>query len=444
VFGYYLTLALRSLQRTPALTALMVLAIGVGIGISMTALAIFRTAAGDPIPAKSAQLFAPQMEICRANCTQGGFLTDDGIPVHLTYRDVRALMRLNATGKQAAMYSTAMTLTPPNPQLYSLQLEARATGADFFSMFEVPFQYGAPWGRREDAAHAAVVVISRALNDRLFGGTNSVGRTLRLNTEEYRIVAVIDTWQPVPRFYDLSPSQFSGGDALFIPFTHAVDLQLPPNSGLGCSKRGPLTLSLSLLQFSLASECAWSQLWVELPTAAAVRRYRQLLTAYAAEQHTAGRFRWTPRVRLRDVRQLLRALNVVPAEVRVAVIVAFALLIACLFNAMSIIMARFLPRTGDVSVRRATGATRTAIFLQSLIEVALIGVIGGLLGLMLAGLGLQVSRLLLPINELELVRFDRADVAIAAALSILTTILAGLYPTWRMSRVQPALQLKVQ
>jgi len=443
VFGYYLNLALRSLQRTPALTVLMILAIGVGIGASMTTLAIFRTAAGDPIPAKSAQLFAPQIDICGANCNRRNIRTDDGIPVHLTYRDVRALMRLNAPGMQAAMYSTGVTVTPPNPQLYPLQLEARATGAAFFSMFEVPFRYGAPWGRQEDAAHAPVVVISRALNDRLFGGTNSVGKTLRLNTEEYRIVGVIDTWQPVPRFYDLSPGGLNSGDVLFIPFTHAVDMQLPTNSGLGCYNPGPLT-SLSSLQFSLASECAWLQLWVELPTAAAVQRYRQLLTAYAAEQHSTGRFRSTPRVRLRDVKQWLDYNHVVPPEVRVAVIVAFALLIACLANAMGIITARFLPRTGDVSVRRATGATRTAIFLQSLVEVALIGVFGSLLGLMLAGLGQQVSRLLLPVNELELVRFDGADVAIAVALSIMTAILAGLYPTWRMSRVQPALQLKVQ
>ncbi len=444
MFGYYLHLALRALQRTPALTALMIVAIGVGIGISMTTLAIFRTAAGDPIPAKSAQLFAPQIDICGANCVHSGTFTDDGIPTDLTYRDVKALLRLNAAGVQAAMYSTAVTVTPPDPQLYPRQLEARATGAAFFSMFDVPFQYGAPWGRREDAAHASVVVISRALNDRLFGGTNSVGKALRINTEEYRIVGVIDTWQSVPRFYDVNPRRVNSDDALFVPLTHAVDVQLTTNT-LGCVAPGRLkSLSLSYLQFSGDSGCTSSQLWVELPTAPAVRHYRQLLTAYAAEQHSTGRFSWTPRVQLRDVTQLLRSLNIVPTEVRVAVLVAFALLIACLANATSIIMARFLPRGGDVSVRRATGATRSAIFLQSLVEVALIGIFGALLGLMLTGLGLRVSRLLLPVADLALVRFDGADAAIAVGLSIVTTILAGLYPTWRMSRVQPALQLKVQ
>lgn len=55
-------------------------------------------------------------------------------------------------------------------------------------MFDVPFRYGAPWDRQADATHSAVVVLSRALNDRLFGGADSVGRTLRIDTQDYRIV----------------------------------------------------------------------------------------------------------------------------------------------------------------------------------------------------------------------------------------------------------------
>ncbi len=440
MFGYYLTLALCSLRRSPALTALMIVAIGVGIGISMTTLAIFRTAAGNPIPGKSAELFAPQIDNC-GDCRLPP-MTADRIPVGLTYRDAMALMSLHAAAAQAVMYPTAVAVTPPDPQIYPLQVVARATGADFFPMFDVPFRYGAPWGRQDDAAHAAVVVLSRALNDRLFGGADSVGRTLRVDTQDYRIVGVTDTWQPVPRFYDVSPGALTSADALFMPFTRAVDLQLTSNSMLAC--RSIHSAPFKLWQELQTSECTWVQLWVELPTAAAVQRYTQLLTAYATEQRLTGRFQWPTRVRLRDVNQWLRAQNVVPAQVRIAVIVAFALLVACLVNAMGIILARFLPRALDVSVRRATGATRSAIFLQSLIEVGMIGVLGAGLGLLLSGLGLRVSRLLLPVNLLELVRFDGADAAIAVALSILATLLAGLYPTWRMSRVQPAFQLKVQ
>src|SRR5271169_4803629 len=62
MFNYYLGLALRSLRRNVVLTVLMIAAIGVGIGASMTTLTVFRAMAHDPIPQKSAQLFAPQID----------------------------------------------------------------------------------------------------------------------------------------------------------------------------------------------------------------------------------------------------------------------------------------------------------------------------------------------------------------------------------------------
>ena len=62
MFNYYLGLALRSLRRNIVLTALMIAAVGVGIGASMTTLTVFRAMDNDPIPQKSRQLFAVQID----------------------------------------------------------------------------------------------------------------------------------------------------------------------------------------------------------------------------------------------------------------------------------------------------------------------------------------------------------------------------------------------
>ena len=62
MFDYYLSLAARSLTKNAGLTALMVVAIGVGIGASMTTLAVFRAMSGDPIPSKSSQLYVVQID----------------------------------------------------------------------------------------------------------------------------------------------------------------------------------------------------------------------------------------------------------------------------------------------------------------------------------------------------------------------------------------------
>ncbi len=51
----------------------------------------------------------------------------------------------------------------------------------------------------------------------------------------------------------------------------------------------------------MGSECVWLQFWVELPTPAYVRRFRNFLHAYAADQQMSGRFNWSPWVQLYDV-----------------------------------------------------------------------------------------------------------------------------------------------
>ncbi|MGF6709934.1 hypothetical protein QFZ41_000898 [Luteibacter sp. W1I16] len=55
MFGYYLELALRSLRRSRALTALMILA--QGIGASMTTLTVLHVLSGDPLPGRSGSIF---------------------------------------------------------------------------------------------------------------------------------------------------------------------------------------------------------------------------------------------------------------------------------------------------------------------------------------------------------------------------------------------------
>ena len=139
VFGYYFNLAMRSLRRNVVFTTLMIIAIGVGIGASMTMLTILRAASGDPIPQKSARLFVPQIDTLgpKRNVPPR---TEDLLPTWLTYRDVTALMRAHAATRQAGMYPTTLSITPPDPAQNPLQVYARATYSDFFAMFDVPFE----------------------------------------------------------------------------------------------------------------------------------------------------------------------------------------------------------------------------------------------------------------------------------------------------------------
>lgn len=439
MFGYYLDLALRSLKRNVVLTALMIIAIGVGIGASMTMLTIFRAADGDPIPQKSAQLFVAQIDNFgpRPNAPPQA---QDQLPYDLTYTDALALMRAHAATRQAAMYATSLSIIPPDPDQIPIQANARATFGDFFAMFDVPFEYGGPWSRAEDDAHAAVIVLTQRLNQRLFGGANSVGRTLTVNDQPYRVIGVLGAWRPSPRFYDLGQNRYSGADELFLPFTRAIDQQMQTSENFNCDASGAGQGWDGILH----SNCIWIHFWAELPSARAAAAYRAFLHNYAAEQRQNGRFHWPPHVALRDVTQWLTYNHVVPPSVSTLTTVSFAILLVCLLNATGLMLAKFMARAGGVGVRRALGANRPAIFAQCLVEAGVIGLVGGIIGVGLTEVGLLSCRLVLPADFTVLTRLRGSDVLIAVAVAIVAALLAGLYPTWRASQVQPALQLKTQ
>jgi putative ABC transport system permease protein len=441
MFNYYFRLALRSLGRNVVLTVLMIAAIGVGIGASMTTLTVFRAMAGDPIPNKSRQLFAIQIDNWGPHISGLNFGDEEHLQEQISYPDATGLMTARAAHRQSAMYTTGFALTPPNPDLRPFQVQARAAYADFFPMFDVPFRFGGPWSRADDDGHADVVVIGRELNDKVFGGANSVGKSLNLDSHEYRVVGVLDRWEPTPKFYDLNNNKYGKSEEAFIPFTRAIDQHLTTWGNNNC---GGDKLPAPGWEGRLQSECIWIQFWAELPTAADAERYRAFLNGYAAEQRRLGRFHWAPHTKIRNAREWLAYRHAVSNEVRILVLVSFSFLFVCLLNAMGLMLAKIMGRAGDIGVRRALGANRRAIFAQCLIEAGVVGLAGGMLGLALTALGLMGLRALLSDEVNRLTHFGVTDVAIAVTLSVAATILAGLYPTWRAAHVQPAWQLKAQ
>jgi len=437
MFNYYFGLALRSLRRNPVLTLLMVVTIGVGIGASMTTLTVFRAMDADPLPHKSRQLFVPQID--NWGPSEHNAESADKLEDQLSYIDAVALMRAHAAPHQMASYATLFALTPANSDLMPFKAEGRATFTDFFSMFDVPFQYGGPWGSAEDESHTPVVVINQELNRKLFGGANSVGRSINLDDHDYRIIGVLAAWNPMPRFYDLTNENFAKTAQVFLPFTVAIERQMGSWGNTNCTNRND-----GGWQGLLDSNCVWIQFWVELPTPKAVNDYRVWLNNYATEQQRNGRFNWPAHTKLRDLRDWLSYEHVVSDETRILVLVSFSFLLVCILNAMGLMLAKFMGRAADIGVRRALGASRSAILAQCLIEAGVVGLAGGLLGVVLTVLGLWALRGVLSEQILELTNLDPAGVGIALLLAIAATIVAGLYPTWRAAHVQPAWQLKAQ
>ena len=433
MFGYYLNLALRSFKRNKALTVLMVLAIALGIGASMTTLTVFHVLSGDPIPDKSDRLFYVQLD----PETMQGYRPGEEPESQLTRFDAETLLAQKRGMRQLLTSGGQVVITPEKSGATPELVDARYSSADFFPMFDVPLQFGRGWTAAEDEGKARVLVISKELNDKQFGGTDSTGKILRIDGNDFRIVGVLDTWRLVPRFYDLYNDQYGKTEGVFMPFSTSRDLTMGTQGSTNCwgDSGGD--------SHSLAAPCAWVQYWVELENPAKAAEYKRYLVNYSDQQRKAGRFERPTNVRLRNVMELMEFNEVVPGDVRLQLWLAFGFLLVCLVNTVGLLLAKFLRRSGEIGVRRALGASRSEIFKQCLVEAGTVGVAGGVLGLLLALLGLWAVRQQ-PASYASLAHLDASMLLSTFALAILASLLAGVLPAWRAMQVAPAIQLKSQ
>ncbi|QDE40493.1 FtsX-like permease family protein [Luteibacter pinisoli] len=436
MFGYFLELALRSLKRSKALTALMVLAVAMGIGACMTTLTVLHVVSGDPIPGKSQKLFYPQIE---PRDEDNGFYTKGEPPEQLSWRDAMALLKAGRADRQAVMTGGMAPVQQADTTQDPFFVRARYTTADFFALFDVPLKYGHAWSATEDDRRERIAVISSSLNDKLFHGEDSIGRTVRFNGADLRVVGVIETWRPHPHFYDLNAGNYAEGEDVFLPLGTSRDIHAPRSGSRDCWGKGHQVEENTLE----TADCVWVQLWVELDTPARVADYKAFLVHYSEEQLAAGRFHLPVNVRLRNVMAWLDSQKVVPKDVHLQVWLALGFFVVCLVNTVGLMLAKFMRRSAEVGVRRALGASRGAVFAQLVTEAGMVGLAGGVAGLLFAVLGLWLVRKQ-PDQYASLAHLDLPMLAATFGMAIGATVVAGLLPAWRACQITPALQLKSQ
>jgi len=438
MFSYNVKLALRSMRRNPIMTVLMIAAIAVGIGISMTTLTVFYLMNGNPIPQKSEVLLAVTLD----SWDPLRPFDDDypeRAPHQLTYADAERLIGLRKAKRQTAMFESSLIIEPLQAGDLPFEATARVTGSDFFAMFDVPFTHGEGWSKEADLAAEPVVVLTRPLNERLFGGENSVGELLTMKGTQFRVVGVIDTWNPTPRFYDPINDGFQEINDMFIPYSLTRTLEL---GSIG-SDWGWKAEDIESFEQWLNSESVWIQYFIELDSVSARDEYIAHLNAYVEQQKTLGRFARPMNNNLYSVMEWMDYHEVVATDSSVLLGLSFLFLLVCLLSTITLLLTKFVGKKSETSLRRALGASRRVIFNQQIVEVAVIGLAGGIVGLLLASIGLQGVQKLFDSPD-GLVRIDWVIMFSAITIAIISSMLAGLYPAWRVCQIPPATQLKTQ
>ena len=384
----------RMLRKRPSFTLVAVLTLALAIGASTALFSIVNVVVLNPFPFKDpSQLFFVRQSLPKLG-VQDQFRSSG--PEFLDVANSGIFERV------AAFEPVSRNLTGADePE----RVAAAKVSTEFFNMLGVEPMLGRTIAPGEQGPNGQrVLVISHGLWQRRFGGEQNVlGQTVSLDDEPFTIIGVMP-----PQF------RFDDGQAWFpFPFDFA--------QGQRGGRAFPVIARIS---------SATSLEQVKAALANLARKNEQDFVG--TNQEYAGRGIYV---------QPLTEFYLGPVRTALFILlgaVALVLLIACA-NIANLLLAKSMSRSQEIAIRAAMGASRARIIRQMLIESAVLGLLGGGLGLLMASWGTRLLLKLVPAGTIP----PGLDVAMNAkvllftlGVSLLTAFIFGLWPAIQGSKTQ--------
>ena len=418
-----ITFGLRMLAKSPGFTAIAVITLALGIGANTAIFSLMNQVLLRELPIKNPD----QLEILRAPGPKSGHISTDGdstesfsFPIYKGLRDTNAVFSgiLARYGFAASVASRGQT--------------DRATGevvtGNYFEVLGVQPAIGRVFSQDDDRVPGAqpVVVLSHSYWTRHFGGDPSVlNKVLLINNVEMTVVGV-------------SQAGFSG-----VQVGKTPDLYVP------------MMMTQQMTQYGETLD-RWNDYWMTLlarrkPGVSEKQAEAGINAAYKPlleEQLPQMKSSWNEQKRKQFLEKKIllssgaRGRTVVQRDsgaqiITLFVMVALVLLIACT-NVANLLLARGAARQREFAIRTALGASRGRMVRQLLIESLLCAFGGGALGLLL---GTWLMRILTPIVGANTgirgltQNLDTGVLVFAIGATLLSGILFGIIPSWRVTRL---------
>jgi predicted permease len=399
----------RMLARNPGFTAIAVLTLAIGIGASTAIFSVVDTVLLRPLPYQQ-----PDRLVVVSESLPGMSRDEIGVAAG-EFEDYRDHNR--SFSEVAAYESSGFNLTGVGKPS---RVNAAALSASAFPLLGVSPELGRGFTPEEDRyGSSSVVVLSHALWEHQYGRDPSIlGKTVKLDEKPFTVIGVMPASFRFP---------FDG-----VPLSEMADLWVPiafePDrlSALNRTREFGVGL-IARLKPGVSREQAQAD--VENIATAFMKQYGYSGTARVAPKAYAFRARAVEKAK--------------PLVVLLILAVACVLIIACA-NVANLLLARASHRNREMAVRSAVGANTARIVRQCLIESVLLALGGASAGFIVAAASVAGLRRFGPadVPRLHDLTLHPVVLLFALGLSVVTAILFGIVPAWRLAHVSPQACLK--
>jgi predicted permease len=392
----------RMLRKAPGFSLIAVLTLALGIGASTAVFSVVNAILLKALPYPDpGRIMVPSLV-----SPPGVSLVSEYFPWH----PVQFLMvtrQQTAFQDLGAFENDSFNLTNSGDPVY---LEGFRVSAGFFPTLGISPVLGHAFTVEEDRpGHELEVILSHQLWQERFGAdTNILGRSLRLNGNEYTVVGVMPAGFMFPRA-EAMPSMFNfpREAKLWVPLAIPENFRGPSELAVIGRLKPGLTIEQAQADINLVTKAAETQdpIW---------KGWFNTRLIPLSQQIVGGT--------QRPVLLMLGAVGVV-------------LLIAC-SNVANLSLTRSIGRSKEFTLRTALGAARSRLVKQLLTESLLLATAGGLAGTLLAEAAVHLVKTFGPSNipRLHEVSLDLWVLLFALTVTCLTGVLFGLAPALSSTR----------
>jgi putative ABC transport system permease protein len=295
-------------------------------------------------------------------------------------------------------------------------VNVKYTNAAFWDILEYDFREGRAFTKQQIQGGDQVAVISEDAKKEYFGDMSSVaGKYIDVNNTRYKVVGVI-------RSAPVTMTMFYAD--VFLPYT--ADRGNDRNK----SYRGNYTAVL---------------LGTSKSAVPAVKaEYEQMIRRVPAEDKGVDRFFSYANSYLNSYLN-----NGDENNSNATVIVGAVIIVALLFmllptlNLVNINISRIMERSSEIGVRKAFGASSMTLVYQFVVENIIITLLGGIIGVLLSLVAIYIINASDVIANLDL-SLNLTVLSWSLLICLFFGLLSGVYPAWRMSRLDAVTALKGQ